>query len=107
MFSRDINLIICYLFCFLCPRIERTGAHSFWPILLSVCPFVCLQKLLHWPYLLLVRLRAFIFRMSIPCDKTFLLVPSSRSSVKDTVFKRMAIAEALVFHKHSLYMYAM
>ena len=30
----------------------------------------------------LVRLRAFIFHMSIPCDKTFLLVPSSRSSVK-------------------------
>ena len=30
----------------------------------------------------LVRLRAFIFHMSICCDKTFLLVPSSRSSVE-------------------------
>ena len=30
----------------------------------------------------LVRLKAFIFHMSIPCDKTSLLVPSSRSSVK-------------------------
>ena len=34
---------------FLCPRINRSGEHSFLPIVvvwLSVCLFVCLQKLL-------------------------------------------------------------
>ena len=57
------------------------GAYSFF-FCMSACVFVCPQKLLHWRYLLLVRVRAFIFHMSIPCDKTFLLVPSSRSSLK-------------------------
>ena len=33
----------------------------------------------------LVRVRAFIFHMSIPCDKTVLLAPSSRTSVKAKV----------------------
>ena len=47
--------------------------------------------------------------MSIPCDKIFQLVPSSRSSVKVKVeylghnFQKMAIAGALVFHKHILF----
>ena len=42
--------------------------------------------------------------MSIPCDKTFLLIPSSRSLVKVKVKykKKMAFAGALVFHEHSL-----
>ena len=30
----------------------------------------------------MARLRAFIFHMSIPCDKTFLLVLSSKASIK-------------------------
>ena len=30
---------------FLCPRIERSGAYSFWPVRLFVCLSVCLQKL--------------------------------------------------------------
>ena len=53
-----------------------------------------------------VRLKALIFHMIIPCDKTFLLVPSSRSSVKVKYqghnFKKMAAAGAFVFHKHIL-----
>ena len=62
----------------------------------------------------LVRLRAFIFHMSIPCDKTFLVVASSRPSVDVKVkyqgfnyFKKkeMTVAGALVFHKHSLFNY--
>ena len=55
---------------------------------LSFCLFVCVSVCLSAktctlaiPFKL-VRLRAFIFRMSIPCDKTFLWVPSSRSLVK-------------------------
>ena len=50
--------------------------------------------------------------MSIPCDKTFLLVPSSRSSVKVKVkyqghsFRtKMAVAGALAFHKHILFLH--
>ena len=54
----------------------------FWPVCLSVRLFVCPQKLLHLPYLLICTTKAFIFHINIPCDKTFLLVPSSRSSVK-------------------------
>ena len=55
--------------------------------------------------------RAFIFRMSIPCDKNFLLVPRSRSSVnvkvniKVAVFEKTAVAGALAFLKHSLFIY--
>ena len=52
----------------------------------SVRPSVRLsgKELLHWHIFLLVRVRAFIFHMSIyvSCVKTFLLVPSSRSSFK-------------------------
>ena len=64
----------------LCPRIDSLGAYNFWRVCLSVSPlsvrpFVCPQKLLRWPYL-------FVFHMSIPSDKTLLLVLSSRSSVK-------------------------
>ena len=51
--------------------------------------------------------------MSIPCDKTFLLVPSSRSSVKvkyqghsfqQKKKKKMAVAGAWVFRKHILFL---
>ena len=55
--------------------------------------------------------RTFIFHMCIPCDKTFLLVPSSRSSVKvkyqgySFLKKKMAVAGGLVFHIHSLLIY--
>ena len=47
---------------------------------------------------LLLRVRAFICHMSIPCDKNFLFVPSSRSSVKVKVefqghnLQKMAVA---------------
>ena len=37
----------------LCPCIDRLRACSSWPVCLSVHPFVGLQKLLHWPYLLI------------------------------------------------------
>ena len=58
----------------------------------------------------MVRVRVIVFHMSIPCDKTFLLVPSSRSSVKvkvkyqDHNFQKMAIVGAFVFHKHILFL---
>ena len=35
------------------PPIYQAGAYSFWPLCLSVHLFVCPQKLLHWPYLLI------------------------------------------------------
>ena len=38
---------------FLCPRIDKSGTYSFWPVRSSVCPFVCPQKRLHSPYLLI------------------------------------------------------
>ena len=47
--------------------------------------------------------------MSIPSDMTFLLVPRSRSSVKDKVkyqcrsFQKMGVADSLVFHKPGLF----
>ena len=63
--------------------------HSFWPVCLCVSLSICLSVKtftldvsFDW-----LDLQAFIFRMSIPCDKTFLLVPSSRSNIKVTVFK--------------------
>ena len=51
----------------------------------TVSPFVSLfvRNNLNISHIIrLVRVKAFIFHISIPCDKTFLLVPSSRSSVK-------------------------
>ena len=42
-----------------------------------VPPSVCPQKLLNWPYLL--KIRTFIFHMSIPCEYLFLIL-SSRPS---------------------------
>ena len=47
--------------------------------LLNHSPF-CDQNLLYENAL--VRVIALVFHMSIPCEKTFMLVPSSRSSVK-------------------------
>ena len=85
---------------FLCPCIDRLGACSFWP----VCLFVCPQNFLHWPHLLMVRVRTFIFHKGVPCDKTFLLVPSSRLSVKVEYqghnFQKMGVAGAFLFHEH-------
>ena len=98
---------ICH---FSCPRIDRSGAYSFWPVCLSVRPFVrlflrknfCMGRLF-----LLVSVRAFVFHMSIPCDKTFLLVPSSKSSFKVKVEyqghdleKKNGHCGGIRFHKH-------
>ena len=69
----------------LCPSIDRSGAYTFWPVRLSARPFVRLfvRKNFYMGHIFsLVRVRAFIFHVSIPCEKTFLLVSSSRSSVK-------------------------
>ena len=50
-----------------------------------------------------------MFNMNIPCDKTFLLVPSSRSSIQKKVeyqdhdFKKTAVVGASIFHKHILF----
>ena len=63
---------------FLCPHINRLGHIVFSP---PICPFICMfvRKNFYIGHIFrLVRLTAF----SIPCDKTFLLIPSSRSSVK-------------------------
>ena len=79
IFSISLEII------FLSLHIDMSGAYSFWPVCLSVHPFfhlfVCKNFYIGHIFWL-VRCRAFIFHMSIPCDKTFLLVPSSRSSVK-------------------------
>ena len=64
----------------LCPHINRSEAYSFWPVCLSVSWSAKTFNIGH--IFSLVRVMAFVFRMSVPCDKTFLLVPSSRSSVK-------------------------
>jgi hypothetical protein len=59
---------------FLCPRIERSGAYSFWPVRLSICLFVCKNfniGHIFW----MVSDKAFLFHMCVPYDKTFLLVP--------------------------------
>ena len=62
---------------FLCPHIDRSGVHSFWPVRLFVR-----TKYYTGHIFWLLRFGALIFHMSIPCDKTFLLVSSSRSSVR-------------------------
>ena len=50
-------------YCFLCPRIDRSGAYSFWPVCLSVCwsvcPFVCPYNFYIGHILRLVRVTAF------------------------------------------------
>ena len=66
--------------CFFTPRIDRSRAYSFWFVHLSVC--LSAKNFYIGHIFRLVRIRAFIFHTSIPCDKTFWLVPSSRSSVK-------------------------
>ena len=96
---------------FLCPCIDKLGHIVFG---LSFCSlFVCLfvSKNFYIGHMFsLVRLRAFIFHMSIPCDKPFLFVLSSRSFVKVKVkyqghsHRKMAIAGALVFHKLVLFL---
>ena len=97
-------------------RINRSGVNSFWPVHLSDCSsvrlFVC--EIFYIGHIIwLVRVRAFIFHMSKPCEKTFLLVPSARSSAKveyqghnfqKKKEKKMAIAEAFVLDKHILFM---
>ena len=49
--------------------------------------------------------KAFIFHIVIPWGKTLSLVPKLRSYVKVKYqgFRKMAVAGALVFHKHSLF----
>ena len=52
--------------------------------------------------------RAFIFHIYIPWGKTLSLVSQghlsrSRSNIKVTVTKKIAVAGALAFHKHSLF----
>ena len=37
--------VLIPLIIFVCQNIDRLGAYSFWPVWLSVCPFVCPQKL--------------------------------------------------------------
>ena len=46
--------------------------------------------------------RVFVFHIYIPWGKTLSLAPKSRSSIKVTVFKKVAVGGALVLHKHSL-----
>ena len=58
-----------------CPNFDRSGTNSFWTVPLSVPLFV--HKYFYIGHIFwLVRVRAFIFHMSILCDMTFLLVPS-------------------------------
>jgi hypothetical protein len=58
---------------FLCPRIERSGTYSFWPVRLFVCLSAKTFNIGHifWK----VSDKAFIFHMCVSYDKTFLLVP--------------------------------
>ena len=76
---------------------------------LSVCPEKKKKKNIYIGHMFwLVRLRAFIFHMSRPCDKTFMLVPSLRSSMKVKVkyqghsFRKNGRCGALLLHKHRL-----
>ena len=62
---------------FLCPRINRLGAYSFWPACLSVCLFVCQQKFYIGHSFCMVHDRAFIFHISVPRGKTLSLYPAS------------------------------
>ena len=59
--AREVELRIVFFFCatfllrfniylFLCPRIDRWGGGGAYSFCSSDCPFVCPQKLLHWPY---------------------------------------------------------
>jgi hypothetical protein len=56
---------------FLCPRIESSGAYSFWPVRLFVCKNFNIGHMF-W----MASDRAFIFHMCVPYDKIFLLVPN-------------------------------
>ena len=65
---------------FLCPRVQRSGGILFWSCL-SLCHSV-IMSFCHdlWNFNLAnnfwtVNARAWIFHMSIPCDKTFSWVP--------------------------------
>ena len=76
---------IDYLSIFFVPCIDRSGAYSFFlDCFLVVLLFVRKNFYIGHSFWL-VRVKAIIFHMSIPCYKIFLLVPSSRSSVKVTV----------------------
>ena len=76
------------------PLIDR-GHNSFW-VNLSVHLFVCFSA----------KFGVFLCHMGIPCDKTFLVVPTSRSSVKVKVkyqgdnFQKISVVGAFMFTKH-------
>ena len=89
---------------FLCPASIDQVYIVFGPsICLSVCSFVWKNFYIGHIFWL-VRVRTFKFHISIPCDKSFLLVSRSKSNIKVTIKKKekMAVAGALVFHKHIL-----
>ena len=74
---------------FLCSGIDRSRAYSFRPVRMSFCLsvrpsvrlFVCKNSYIHHIFLSL-RVKVLIFHMIILCDKNFLLVTDSRSSVR-------------------------
>ena len=61
---------------FLSPGIDRSGTYSFWPLRLFVHKNFTFAISFYW-----YELKPSYF-MSIACDKTFTLVPSSSSSVE-------------------------
>ena len=97
----------CDIFYFYAPASIDRG-HIVFGLLfcLSVHLFVC-KNFYTGHVFWFVRVKVFIFHTSIPCDKTFLLVPSRKSSVKVEYqghnFQKMTVAGALVFHKHILF----
>ena len=83
----------------LLPRIDRSGAYSFWPVRL----FVCFSTK---TFTLAI---TFIFHIYISWGRTFFKYQSqghlSRSNIKVTVFEKMAVEGAFVFHKHILFLF--
>ena len=96
-------LIFCEYEEFLCPCIDRSGAYSFLPVCLSAKTFM-LSIAFEWQMIKLSYLTYVLLWV-----KPFLKYQSqdhlsrSRSNIKVTVFEKMAIVGAFMFHKHILF----
>ena len=90
------------------PRIDRSGAYSFFPVCLSVCQSVCLSiKTRTFSKKLMVYDGAFMFHMCISCGKNLSLLLRSTSSVQVKVKYQGHIykkkAWGFVFNKNTLF----
>ena len=93
--------------CSLC--IDRLGVYSFWPVCFSIYLFVCLQKHLHWPYLLISKSKGLYISHEYTLLKDFFVGMKfkviSQGQISRSQFPKNGCCGAFMFHKHILLKY--